>query len=169
MFHNNQTSAVTAWEYICHWAHTSDLYSPSPRSLFALCTAKKNIFCALKNHSLQIKIRPINTHHKHKCSYFLFAWSPSNSCAFTYTSLCVFKSVKVLRWQGLSRLVCLCLSVTYTQPLLNDWTSKSSRSFLPITFSLLDILLWHIIFHVLQGHIKTGLYVVGKGLNYTLW
>lgn len=130
MFHNNQTSAVTAWEYICHWAHTSDLYSPSPRSLFALCTAKKNIFCALKNHSLQIKIRPINTHHKHKCSYFLFAWSPSNSCAFTYTSLCVFKSVKILRWhRTLSS--CLSLSFSYIYTAIAEWLDFKVLSQLP--------------------------------------
>lgn len=59
----------------------------------------------------------------------------------------------------------LSLALAYKLPLQDDWTSKASHSFLSITCGLLDILLWHIIFHVHEGHINTGLYVVGKGLN----
>lgn len=100
-------------------------------------------FVLLKKHNLRakeplcvcrcssaIKIRPINTHHKHKCTYFLFAWSPSNSCAFTYTSLCVFKSVKILRWhRTLSS--CLSLSFSYIYTAIAEWLDFKVLSQLP--------------------------------------
>lgn len=78
-------------------------------------------------------------------------WRHSCACRHT-TQYCVFTSAS-------------CLALTCALPLLDYSTSKFSHSFLSITCSLLHILLWHIIFHVLHGHISTALYVVGKGLN----